>query len=42
MGVAPTEENRPLLYENMLASTAMAGTSTEEHRQLDFALRMIL
>ena len=42
MGVEGSDANRTLLYEKMLASSAMAGTTEEEHQQLMTALRMII
>ncbi|MBE6690882.1 MAG: iron-containing alcohol dehydrogenase family protein [Ruminococcaceae bacterium] len=35
------EENRALLYNNLLTSTAMAGTDEEEHKRLQRALAII-
>ncbi len=42
MGVEKTEENFNLLYEKMLSSTAMAGTSESEHQELKEALKLII
>lgn len=42
MGVAHTEENLEALYNNMLASSAMAGADEEEHAVLKEALKLII
>ena len=42
MGIAHSEENLNKLYEKMLASSAMAGTTEEEHKQLFEALKLII
>ncbi len=42
MGIAHSEENLIKLYEKMLASSAMAGTTEEEHAQLMEALKLII
>ncbi len=42
MGVEKTEENHKLLYDKLIESTAMAGTTEEEHKQLFEALKMII
>ncbi len=42
MGVEHTEENLIKLYEKMLNSSAMAGTTEEEHKQLMEALKLII
>lgn len=42
MGVEHTEENLNKLYGKMLASSAMAGTTDEEHKQLMEALKLII
>lgn len=42
MGVEHNEENLIKLYEKMLASSAMAGTTEEEHKQLMEALKLII
>lgn len=42
MGIEHTEENLINLYDKMLASSAMAGTTEEEHKQLMEALKLII
>ncbi len=42
MGVEKTDENFELLYNTMLASTAMAGTNEEEQLKLKKYLRLII
>ena len=42
MGVEKTEENRMLLYNKLIESTAMAGTTEEEHAKLFEALKLII
>ena len=41
LGIANTKENGTLLYEKLLASSAMAGTNEEEHLRLKDALKLI-
>ncbi len=42
MGVEKTEENHKLLYDKLIESTAMAGTTNEEQEQLFKALKLII
>ena len=41
IGIEPSEANKALLYDRLLASTAMAGTNEEEHERLTRALAVI-
>lgn len=41
IGIEPNAENMKLLYDEMLSSTAMAGTDAEEHARLLAALEVI-
>lgn len=41
IGIEPSDENMKLLYDEMLTSTALAGTDSEEHARLQAALEII-
>ncbi|MBQ9098913.1 MAG: iron-containing alcohol dehydrogenase [Clostridia bacterium] len=41
IGVPPTDQNQKILYDSILNSTAMAGTTVEEHELLARAMKMV-